>query len=207
MPSLLAGILVALAVVVVVIQLALPPYLAGRVEARLEEGGGRADVDVEAFPAVFLLAGRGGTFGVEGRGLRLELGERKDDPLKRLDGFERVKVVLTDLSAGPVRADRFELTRAGRGENYELRVQATATAQELAGQLGNAGGGGLGGLFGSLAGGLMGRAALTPLPLELRASVSSRDGRPDVADATGSVAGLPAGPLAGVVLAVVLDRL
>ena len=207
MPSLLAGILVALGVVVVVIQLALPSFLAGRVEARLVDGGGSADVDIEAFPALSLLAGRGGKFAVEGRGLRLELGDRKDDPLRRLDAFERVKVVLTDLSAGPVRAERFELTREGRGGNYALLVRATATPRELAAQLGNAGGGALGGLFGSLAGGLMGGAALTPIPLELRASVSSRDGRPEVADATGSVAGLPAGPLAGIVLAVVLDRL
>ena len=207
MPSLLAGILVALAVLAVVLQLVLPPYLAGRVEDRLEAGGGSADVDLDAFPALFLLGGRGGSFEAQGTGLRLELGDRRDDPLKRLDGFERVEVRLTDLEAGPVRAETFELTREGRGQNYELLVRATATPQELAGQLGNAGGEALGGLFGSLAGGLLGSAAQTPIPLELRASVTSRDGRPDVAAATGSVAGLPAGPLAGIVLAVVLDRL
>ena len=207
MPSLLAGIIVALTVLVVAIQLALPPYLAGRVEDRLEDGGGSANVDLEAFPAIFLLTGRGGSFEAEGDGLRLELGDRKDDPLRRLDGFERVKISLTDLEAGEVRAERFELTREGRGQNYELLVRATATPQELATQLGSVGGGALGGLFGSLAGGLMGGAALTPIPLELQASVSSQNGRPDVAEATGSVAGLPAGPLARVVLEVVLDRL
>lgn len=207
MPSFLAGILVAVAVLVVVVQLALPSFLAGRVEDRLEEGGGSANVDLDAFPAVLLLAGRGGSFEVEGDGLRLELGDRRDDPLKRLDGFGRVRINLTNLEAGPLRARRFELMREGRGRDYELTVRAIATPQELAAQLGSAGGGALGGLFGSLAGGLMGRAALTPIPLELAATVSSRDGRPDVAEASGSVAGLPAGRLARVVLEVVLDQL
>ena len=207
MPSFLAGILATLAVLVVVVQLALPPYLAGRIEDRLEDGGGSANVDLDAFPAVLLLAGRGGSFEVQGEGLRLALGDRREDPLKRLDGFERVKILLTNLDAGPLRTGTFELTREGRGADYELTVRASATAQELAAQLGSAGGGALGGLFGSLAGGLMGRAALTPIPLELRATVSSTDGRPDVAEASGSVAGLPTGPLARVVLEVVLDQL
>ena len=47
----------------------------------------------------------------------------------------------------------------------------------------------------------------TAIPLELHATVASDAGRPDVSDATASLAGLPAGPLAKVVLAAVLDRL
>ena len=207
MRSFLAGILLALAILVVVLQLALPPYLAGRIQDRLEDGGGSANVDLDAFPAVLLLAGRGGSFEVQGKGLRLAPGDRRDDPLKRLDGFERVRVLMTDLDAAPMQGGRFELVRDGRGADYELTLRASATPRELAAQLGSAGGGDLGGLFGSLAYGLMGKAALTPIPLELHATLSSTDGRPDVADASGSVAGLPAGPLARVVLEVVLEQL
>ena len=203
MPSFVAGIIVALAILSVVVQLALPAYVARRVDHRLEDGGGTASVEVGAFPAVSLLAGRGGSFKATGTDLRFDPRERRDDPFERLDGFEQVNVSLRELDAGPLRVGRFELSREGRGESYELTVRATTTPQELAGQLGGAAGGSLGGLIGALAGGIV----AGPLPLELHATVASHDGRPEVADASGSVAGLPAGPLAKVVLAVVLDRL
>ncbi len=220
MPSFLAGILVALPVLTVVLEFALPAYLAGRVEDRLEEGGGSARVRLDAFPAVSLLAGRGGGFEAEGTGLRLDAGfqaegtgrrkeaaDRRENPLKRLDGFKRVDVTLSDLAAGPLRAGRFELRREGRGEDYALLVKGVTTPREVADQLGRAAGGPLGGLIGSLAGGLVVGAARTPIPLELHATVASDEGRPRLAAATGSVAGLPAGPLARLMLAVVLDRL
>ena len=208
MPSFLTGIVVALLVLAVVIQLALPAYLAGRVEDRLEEGGGSAKVHLDAFPALSLLAGRGGGFHAEGKGIRLAAAsDRRADPLKRLDGFERVDVTLTDLEAGPLQAGRFELRREGRGQDFALLVQATTSPQEVAGRLGSLAGGPLGGLVGSLAGGLGAGGARTPIPLELHATVASHEGRPQVEEATGSVAGLPAGPLARLVLAAVLDRL
>ena len=207
MPSFLAGILLVLAVVAVAVQVALPAYLAGRVESRLEQAGGTAKVDLRAFPAVSLLAGRGGSFEVEGRGLRFGLGERSESPLQRLDGFERVEVTLTELDAGPLRVGRFRLAREGRREDYDLVVHATSTPRELAGGLGSAAAGPLGGLLGSLAGGIAPGAGLTRVPLELHARVASVSGRPEVVDASGSVAGLSAGPLAGVVLAAVLNRL
>ena len=207
MPSFLAGIPVALAVLAVVLQLALPAYLAGRLEDRLEQGGGTAKVDLGAFPAVSLLAGRGGSFDASGSGLRFDVGERSEDPFERLDGFERVAVRLTDLDAGPLSIGRFELARTGRGEDYDVRVEATTTPQELAARLGSAAGGPLGGLLGSLAGGVVPGGGRTAIPLELHATVTSDGGRPEVGEASGSVAGLPAGPLAKVVLAVVLERL
>ena len=207
MPSFVAGILVVLALLAVAIQLALPAYLAGRVEGRLEEGGGNAEVDLGAFPAVSLLAGRGGSFEARGSGLRFQAGERNDDAFERLDGFERVDVRLEDLDAGPLQIGRFELTRAGRDANYELHVRATTTPRELASQLGSATAGALGGLAGSLAGGMVPGAGQAAIPLELRAVVGSADGRPAVVDAGGSIAGLPAGPLARGVLTLVLNRL
>ena len=207
MRSLPAVILAGLAALALALQLALPAYVAGRVEDRLERGGGTADVSVGAFPAVSLLAGSGGSLEASGSGLRFDLGERRVDPFDRLDDFERVEVSLRDVEAGALRISRFDLDRDGRGRDYELCLSATATPRELGEQLGRVAAGPLGGLVGALAGRVVPGGGLVALPLELRAAVASRDGRAEVSAARGSVAGLPAGPLATLVLSTVLKRL
>ncbi len=203
----LAGILVTLVVVTLAAQLVLPRYLSGRTEDRLEEGGGSSKVTLRAFPALSLVGGRGGSIEITGAGLSFDLDDRREHPFERLDGFERVEVALDDLDAGPLAVERFELDRDGRHEAYELRVQATTTPRELAGELGAQAGGALGGLFGSLASGLLPGGGSEPVPLDLVATVDSDDGATNVREATGSVAGVPAGPLTEVVVSAVLDRL
>ena len=69
---------------------------------------------------------------------------------------------------------------------------------------GIAAGGTLGGVLGSLAGSALPDGGRTAVPLSLRASI---DGRAEVTDASGSVAGVRAGPLAQVVVDAVLQRL
>jgi hypothetical protein len=207
MPKFVAGIVITVALLAVVGQLALPAYYEGRVEDRLEEKGGSADVSVGAFPAVTLLGGRGRELKATGSDLTFDLDDRREDPFGRLDGFEDVDIELTDVDAGSIRIFDFELRREGRDAEYEMRVEATATPAELARELGGAAGGPLGALVGSLATGILPGAGSAELPLDLNARVRSRDGRPDVTDAQGSVGGLPAGPLAEVVLGAVLDRL
>jgi len=203
----LAGILVALVVVAIAAQLTLPRYLSGRTEGRLEEGGGSSKVTLRAFPAAALLGGRGGSIEVQGTGLSFDLGDPGEHPFERLDGFERVEVALDDLETGPLAVERFELDRDGRHDAYELRVRATTTPRELAGELGGRAGGALGGLLGSLAPGILPGGGNDEVPLELSATVASDDGRTDVREATGSVAGVPAGPLTEVVVDAVLERL
>ena len=203
----LAGILVALVAVAIAAQLALPRYLSGRTEERLEEGGGSSKVTLRAFPALTLVGGRGGSIEIAGTGLSFDAGDQSERPFERLDGFERVEVALDDLNAGPLAVDRFELGRDGRHEAYQLVIRATTTPRELAGELGSEAGGALGSLFGSLASGILPGGGSTALPLELAATVASDDGRVDVRDATGSVAGVPAGPVTEVVVSAVLDRL
>jgi len=203
----LVGILVAVVVVAIAAQLALPRYLSGRAEDRLEEGGGSAKVTLRAFPALTLAGGRGGSIEVAGRGLSFGLDDRRERPFELLDGFERVEVALDDLRAGPLVVDRFELDRDGRHEPYQLAVQATTTPRELAGELGSRAGGALGGLFGTLASGILPGGGNNPVPLELTATVDSDKGRTNVRGASGSVAGVPAGPLTEVVISAVLDRL
>ncbi len=207
MPKFLAGIVVTIALLAVAVQLALPAYLEGRAEKRLEDGGGSANVSIGAFPALTLIAGSGKDFEATGSDLAIDLEDRREDPFGRLDGFENVDVDLTQVDAGSITMTRFELTREGRDSEYEMTVRATATPQELARELGRATGGPLGGLVGALAGGAFPGGGTTEIPLELDARIRSEDGQPDVRDTSGSVAGLPAGPLAGVVLGAVLEQL
>ena len=202
-----AGILVTLLVLAALAQLLLPRYLAGRVEDRLEEGGGSAEVSLGAFPAVTLVGGRGGSIEVTGSGLSFDLEDRREDPFRRLDGFSQVDVRLDRVEAGPLSLESFALDRDRRDEPYRLDVDATTTPRELASELGNEAGGTLGGLLGSLGAGLLPGAGRAEVPLRLTATVASDDGRPRVIEATGSVAGVPAGPLTEVVVGAVLDRL
>ena len=207
MPKFAAGIVITVALLAVAAQLALPAYYEGRVEGRLEEKGGSADVSVGAFPAVTLVGGSGRELKATGDGLKFDLRDRREDPFGRLDGFEDVDLVLTDVDAGAIRMSEFELRREGRDAEYDIRVSATATPVELARELGSAAGGPLGALVGSLATGVLPGSGSTEIPLDVNARVRSRDGRPEVTDAQGSAGGLPAGPLAEVVLGAVLDRL
>ena len=207
MPKFAAGIVITLALLAVVSQLALPAYFEGRVESRLEEDGGSAEVSIGAFPALTLIGGRGKELKGTGEGLKFDIDDRRDDPLGRLDGFEEVDLRLTDTEVGAIGMSHFDLHRDGRDSPYTMRVEARATPRELARQLGSAAGGPLGGLVASLGSEFLPGAGSTEVPLELTARVNSRDGRAEVTDAQGAVAGIPAGPLAEIVLGTVLDRL
>jgi len=207
MRTVLAGILIVVALVALVSQLALPAYIEGRVVDRLEEGGGEAQVAIQAVPALTLLAGRGRSFHATGTGLHFDLADQGQDPFKRLDGFKRVDMQLRDLATGPLKVGRFVLTRAGRHEPYKLHISATTTPRELGGLLGGAAAGDVGGLIGSLAGEVLPGAADLAIPVRLDALVDSRRGKPNVRSARATVAGFPAGPLAEIVLGTVLDRL
>jgi hypothetical protein len=201
------GFLVAVLAVLVAVQLILPRVIAGQVEKRLEQDGGTAAASVSAFPAVTLLAGRGGSIEIAGHDLRYELGQRKERPFERLDGFEHVRIDLEDLDTGPVRLTSFRLRRDGRDQPYTLALRGSTTPRDLANELGSATGGTLGGVLGGLASGFLPQGGATSVPLRLDADVSSRDGKPEVGTARASVAGLPAGPLTEVVLRSVLQRL
>jgi hypothetical protein len=207
MRSFLAGILVTIGVLAVLGQVALPAFFESRVEDRMEEGGGDAKVSIGAFPALTLVAGSGKTFKARGRGLEFDIDARRERPFDRLDGFEQVDVDMEDLTVGPLAISRFELARDGRQEPYAMTLRADIAPRELARELGSAAGGALGGLVGSLATEVFPDGGRTQIPLDLEAEVGSRDGRTDVVDASGSIGGLPAGPLAEIVLGAVLRRI
>src|SRR5687768_5971236 len=85
--KLLIGVVAALVVALVAIQLILPGRVESDVEARLTEGGGEAAVEIEALPAARLIWGDGDRIEVTGSDLGLEV-ENDTAVLDRLDGFD-----------------------------------------------------------------------------------------------------------------------
>jgi hypothetical protein len=205
MPRVVVFLIGGIVLLIVASQLALPPIAENKVESRLERDGGTAHADVHAFPALRLLFGHGDSLDVRGHGVRLDVRGAGAD-LGRLDGFDEVHVRVTEADAGPLDVRSLSLDRAEGDDRYELRSGAETTLRELAGFLGSQAGGALGGLFGGLAAGTLPGGGNTRVPVRLSAHVESRDGRPAVSGAEGSVAGIPAGPLAEVVVGALLTR-
>jgi hypothetical protein len=200
-----AGLVVGLLALAVLVQLLLPPFLEERLAARLTEEGGTAEVSMSAFPAIRLLAGDGERFEIRGSGLRFVPG-RGEQVLGRLDGFDEVDLRLSDLRAGPVRAQRFELGRSRGGEPYRVVLDGRITARDALGIVGEQAGGSLGALAAGLATRALPGGGSIELPLSVDARLASREGRAEVVGADASVAGVPTGPLAELVVdAVVAD--
>jgi len=201
------GLLVLLGVT----QLVIPGFAERHVESKLEERGGDAGeavVDVKAFPAVRLLWGSGDRMEVRGRGLQIELGERTDDPLGQLDGFDEVDIDLTDLTAGPVDVQAFSLVKNSDDTSYYLRMEAETTPNSIAESVGGQLGGDLGSaIVGAASEALLGGGEVD-VPIDVEGQVSRGDGGTlDVDAVEASVAGVPAGPFAEAMVQSVLERL
>jgi hypothetical protein len=186
---------VVIALLALLAQLAIPAYVSSRVEDRLTEDGGSAHVEIHAMPATELLTGGGDRIEIRGEKLRFDLPPPEENVFRRLDEFEETDVELTDFHVGPFAVSRFELERSAEGRPYHLVVDASATPDELAQYGGSAIGGPLGGFFGRVGGGLL-PFDDEPISMSIDAEVESRDGQAEVIDASGNVAGLPAGPIA-----------
>ena len=182
----------------------LPPYLEGRVEERLEEHGGRADVELRAVPALRLLAGHGDRIEIEGSGLEFDFDDPDRDAFERLNRFDEVEIDLTDVEAGPFETSSFRLEGLG-DQRYRIEIDAAATIQDIARVAGEQFGP-LGGLIGSIAGGSVPFSA-APVPIRLDGEVHADDGAVEMVSGDARVAGLPAGPVARLVTNAVLSRL
>ena len=205
MPRFAIGIAVALALLAVAGEFAVPAYLEGRVEDRLTDRGGRAQVNLEALPALRLLGGGGRRLEATGSGLELAAGDG-ERVLENLDGFGEIDVRLNDVRAGPIRDTDVALTRADGADNYTLEVEGSVTGQDLADFAADEAGGLLGGLIRQLAAGGLPLDGVA-IPVTLDAELASEDGRARAVSGGGSVAGIPAGPLAEVVAEVVAAQL
>jgi hypothetical protein len=206
MPRVALVVLGVAVVVMVACQLVLPPLAERRVEDRLERDGGNAEASLSALPAPRLLFGDGDSFEVRGRGLSVDL-SRQEPVLDRLDGFGEVDVRLTDVDAGPVAVSRFDLLRGEGDEAYAVRMTGETTPRDVASFLGSQTGGLLGGVLGDLAAGGLPGGGTIPVPVDVRASVESRDGEPKVTSSRGSVGGVPGGPLLELVVEAVVRQL
>ncbi|MGI8462565.1 MAG: hypothetical protein ACR2OC_13190 [Solirubrobacterales bacterium] len=199
----LLGLLLLIVALFVAAQLFLPGRAASDVEARLTEGGGSAEVEIEALPAARLLFDDGDRIEVRGADLVLDV-ENDIHVLDRLDGFDQVDVSLERVEAGPFEVSSFELRRAGEGA-YTLTSEATTSAAELL----EFGGESLGPIAGPIAGFLSGQApeeANEPFTAELEAQLVSNDGQIEIVGG-GTVEGYPIGPLAEIITAAVVSRL
>jgi hypothetical protein len=200
------GILAAAAIVfcAVASQLLIPTLGERRVESRLTENGGTAEVKLGAIPALRLLFGDGERFEVTASELELEL-DRSERVFERLDGFSIVDISIAESIAGPIELDAFELSRDGDGP-YRFVAQGETTASGLAD-------------FGLEAVDVPGEsvidAFLEPIigesdlavPIDLDAELASADGRVQVVSGGGEVGGVPAGPLAQLITAAIVVRL
>jgi hypothetical protein len=207
-------IFVAVAIGVVVLagitQLVIPGFVERHIESSLEErgDGGEAIVDVKAFPAVGLLWGSGDRMEVRGRGLSIDIAQRTDDPLGRLDGFDEVDIDLEDLTAGPVDVQAFSLIKNEDDTSYYLRMEAETTPVALAESVGGQLGGDLGSAIAGAASDVLLGGGEVDVPIDVEGQVSRADGGAlDVDSVDASVAGVPAGPFAEAMVQAVLERL
>jgi hypothetical protein len=207
-------IFVAVAIGVVVLgavtQLVIPGFVERKIESNLKERSDAGEVvaDVKSFPAVRLLWGSGDKLEVRGRGLRIDLAERTDDPLGQIDGFDEVDIDLTDLTAGPVDVQSFSLVKNADDTSYYLRMDAATTPTSLAESVGGSLGGDLGSaIAGAASDVLLGEGAVD-VPIAVEAQVSRGNGGTlDVDAAEASVAGVPTGPFAEAMVQAVLENL
>jgi hypothetical protein len=206
MRRIVAVILVVVLVLLVASQLVLPRVAEHSAAGRLTRDGGSAHVSVSAFPAVRLLFGSGDSLKVDARGIELPAGGGGGS-FDRLDEFGEVRIRLRDAGAGPLRIRSLRLDRPEGSHAYTATIQARTSPRDVAAFLGTQAGGALGGLLGDLAAGVaLPGGAGTRVPLDLRATVVSRDGQREVSAASGAVAGIPAGPLVELVLDALVRR-
>jgi hypothetical protein len=202
-PRWLVIVVVVVVALLVASQFVIPPVIEHRIESRLTDGGGTANVSVSGFPALRLLFGDGSKITVMGSGLDLGL-EQRTDVLGKLDGFDQVDVSLRDFRAGPFAVRTFHLTRDGSSAPYHLTSRSRTTpgdvAQSGAARLGIPGGPLLG---------FFTRDALgnRPIPIALDMDVESDGGRVLVTSGGGTVAGYPTGPLAELITQTIVVRL
>ncbi len=200
------GLAVAGAVVFLLVagQILIPDIGERRVEDRLTEGGGTADVTLGAVPAVRLLFSDGERFEVTAQDLDLDL-DRDERVFDNLDGFAIVDVSIANSHAGPFDLTSFSLERDGDGP-YHL----TATGSTSPDQLVEFGVEDLalpGGSIFDTAMDLLGIDTTVTVPIDLDLQLTSDDGRVRVVSGGGEVAGLPTGPLAELLTSAIVVQL
>jgi hypothetical protein len=180
----------------VALQLGLPRLAERKAAQRLTESGGHARVHLKAFPATDLLRKRGDSLVVKASGLVATKGEGPagGSGLESIAGFDHVDIQVIGVKLGPVTVSRLHLERPQREADYEVTLQATVTGADLATFVG-------GRIGGFLSAAVVGSS--TEIPLDVRATLSAGGKATNV---SGSLAGLPAGPLVEALTAALATR-
>jgi hypothetical protein len=195
-----------LAVLVVASQFAVPAIREHVLASHLTDGGGTADVELSAFPAIRLAFGDGDRIEVRGRGLHLQTSSDQLGDVGELNGYDHVDVRLRDSRIGPVSFRNLVIRRDGSFP-YRLRASGSTSLAALV----DVGASRLGLLEGAAVR-LGTRAALSdrarePIPLHLHVTLATEGGRLVVVGGSGSVAGVKTGPLAALITSAVSVRL
>jgi hypothetical protein len=189
---------IALTVLVVVLQqLVIPSYLEHRIANRLTDHGGSAQIDLGAVPAARLLFGDGHSIEIRADRLSVDLRAGQRDVFRRLADFDEVDVQVTSSRAGPFIVTLFRMQRVAP-DRYAVAIAAEASAGDVARYAGRQLAGGFGSSLAGLAAGVLGGLS-RPIPVDATMIVDVRAQPPRASNVDGSVAGLPAGPLAGIV--------
>lgn len=199
---LLAAILVVL-VVCVVTHFAILRVAERRVAVGLVQEGGEAEVSIDALPAVRLLWRSGDRIEVRGSGLLIGMSS-EGGGLGTLDGFTEVEIELRELCTGPFEVSWFRLARRGEAP-YVMEAVATTSGGSLVDYGSERLGAPAAPLLTLLARGApLGQRRL---PISIEVELASEGGLLRVAAGGGTIAGYPAGPIAGMIAAAVARRL
>ena len=116
-------------------------------------------------------------------------------------------VRLADVTAGPFTVRRFDLSRDDGDKAYRITSTGESSVARVSRYLAS----GLPPLLSSLLAGatrgVTGRAADRPIPFTLDAELASENGEPRLVRGSGSVAGIPTGPLAALLAQTIVARL
>jgi hypothetical protein len=185
-------------------QLVIPVIVEHAAEDRLTAAGGSADVSMSAFPAARLLFGDGHRIAITGSGLDLSSETASGDVFSHLDGYDEVAIDLESFRAGPFKLARFDLGREAPEAPYHLVVRGRTTPTDLASYAAERADLPGGPLLGYLGNQFLENDAI---PLHLDMELESEDGRVVVTGGTGTVAGIPTGPLAELITAFVAVKI
>ena len=198
-------LIIVLLVLLVASQFVIPAIAEHEAEKQLTAHGGSAAVQLSAVPALRLLFHSGNKLNVRASGLSVDLNANQKDVFKRLDDFSNVKIDVTDSRAGPFTISHFTVDRLA-ANRYAVAISGDGTAGDVARYAGSRLGGGFGEALAGLAASALGGFD-RQIPFDATMAIDTSSGSPVATNVDGSVAGLPAGPLAQVVANALLGTL
>jgi hypothetical protein len=184
-------------------QVIIPNVAQNKIEDRLTQDGGTADVHVSAIPAVRLLFGDGDKLTVDARRIDIPVTEAGKVSFKDLDKFDEVDITLLNSFVGPVNATRIELNRGEGDAFYSFTFRGNTSPTQLADFVLDALPAGLR----AIAEAIGGRPSGGSIPVRMDATLKSENGQARLVRGSGDIAGLPLGPFALGIASAVINRL